>query len=127
MINPKTYKESIKQVVDNTAGTSWIEMEELKDGRKLCLVFGYEEGYGEGEDYQIRLGNSLLTLCAKLAVNIDDLQCDYDIDWRMPWDKKSGEICDTDMAVCKNDNFTWYEKEAKEIKEGLDNGTLEVY
>lgn len=122
-ITKKLFKDAIKARKDFIDGVTYIPVRHLKDGRDLCLVFGYEQGYARGDaDYQV----DDYTLCAKLAVNIDDLQCDYDIDWYMPWDK-DGNIYDTDMSVTKDcSSADWYNEAADIIANKLDNGELEV-
>ena len=127
--NPKRkgFEDSIKTVKEAGEGVSWVPMEKLKDGREVCLVVGWGEGYDEDDGLiQQKVGDDVYTLCAKLAVNIDDLQADYGMDWYEPWDKKSGEVWDTDMAVSDASDFDWYADQAKKIAKGLDKGTLEV-
>ena len=127
MITKKQFLDCVNTAKDNPDGVVWHVMGRLKDGRELCLVFGYEEGYEDGEDYQIKEGDETWTLCCKLAVNIDDLQAGYDYDWYMPSDKKTGGIWNTDMAVCKEaTDVDWYNEEAKAIIEAFDKGELEV-
>ena len=107
---------------DGVNGVIYQPISTLDDGRDLCIVFGWCEGYADGnEDYQ-RDG---YTLCAKLAINIDDLQCDYDIDWYMPWDDE-GNVYDTDMALSKDfDDADWYNQQAEVITKALNAGQLE--
>lgn len=109
-------------------GVAWVKMGTLPDGRDLCLVFGWSEaGYEFGDcEYQEQVGDTTYTLCSKLAVNIDDLQCDYDIDWYMPSWKNDGEVCDTDMAVSKDFDLDYYLGESKAIIEGFKKKELEV-
>lgn len=54
------------------------------------------------------------TLCGKLAINIDDLQCDYDIDWAMP--EVGGVVWDTDTAVTI-EALEFWNNQAKELLE----------
>lgn len=108
-------------------GTVYYEVGRLKDGRALCLVFGYEDGYDPDLCHQRMFGNTLYTLCCKLAINIDDLQCDYDIDWYMPW-SENGDVYDTNGAVVDDLDVLVdsYNDEAKTIIQGMDNGTLKL-
>lgn len=65
----------------------------------LSVVIGWEDGYVKQQGLiQKELEHSVLTLCAKVAYNCDDLQCDYEIDWHMPIDNV-GDVCDTSMAI----------------------------
>lgn len=118
-------EEKIKWAYENEDGVAWLSMGKLKDGRELCLVFGWSSGYEKGEDYQKKVGDELWTLCSKLAVNIDDLQCDYEIDWYMPY-YEDGDVCDTEMAVSKSFDLDYYKKEAKELIKLLNKGEITV-
>lgn len=125
MVSIKEIEDKIKWVRDND-GVAWVKMGTLPDGRDLCLVFGWEDGYEFGDcEYQKRDGDTVWTLCSKLAVNIDDLQCDYDIDWYMPY-YENGEVYFTDMAVRKDFNLDYYLGESKAIIEAFKKKELEV-
>ena len=126
-LTKKTIQNCIDFVWNNKDGTSYIEMGELPDGRKLCLVFGWDSDYDKGDcAYQDIIGDTVYTICSKLAVNIDDLQCDFDIDWYMPCDKKTNEVWYTMMAVPKNFNCEYYEKQTKAMLEAFNKGEIEV-
>lgn len=129
MISIKEIEDKIAWVRDND-GVAWVKMGTLPDGRELCLVFGWCEGYDPDDDMIQKTvdhgGSYTFTLCSKLAVNIDDLQCDYDFDWHMPSWKNDGEVCDTDMAVCKKFDLDYYIGESKAIIKGFEKGELEV-
>lgn len=53
------------------------------------------------------------------------LQCDYDVDWYMPY-IKDGDVYDTEMAVSSKTDLDWYREQAKMIAKQLNEGTLEV-
>ena len=125
-ISDKDYKKMVETAVKNPDGCVFQRIEKLEDGRDLYLVMGWEVGFDKGEDYQKQIGDKVYTLCQKIAVNIDDLQCDYEMDWHEPWDKLYGEVYGTDQAVIKNDTVDWINEQAVEIKKMLDNGELEV-
>lgn len=120
------YEDVIKRMVEQDweESVAWLEMGELFDGRKLCLVFGWTDEYEAGEKYQKKVGKKIYTLTSKLAVNIDDLQCDYDIDWYMPYGK-NGDVYDTEMAVA-DDQWLYYKKEAQHIIRLMNTGVLEA-
>lgn len=131
MLTTEQYKSCIKTAVENPDGTTYVSMGKLEDGRDLCLVFSYEEGYGRDTEHyhQIHENGTIYTLCAKLAVNVDDLQCDFSVDWRMPWDKITGDVYDTCMAVHKGDEVEdtkVYQNEATELFKVLKSGDYEV-
>ena len=126
MITKKDFESLIQLSLDHPDGTSYQPVETLPDGRQLCLVMGWKLGYDEGEYYQLKVGNNLYTLCSKLAVNVDDLQRDYGLDWYEPLVKETGDVWMTDQAVTKYDDADWVNEEAKEIKEAFERGELEV-
>lgn len=124
-IDKKMWEQLVTIAKDEINGVAWQPIGKIKDGRQLCLVMGYEDGYDAGEQYQVTVGDTIFTLCAKLAINIDDLQCDYDMDWYMPWDKKTGDVWDTNMAVNGDQDIDWYNDEAKAIINEFYKGTIE--
>lgn len=131
--------QDIKQAINtllkkgNEDGVVYQEVATLNDGRKLCLVMGYQEGYEkEAQSYQRIIttldgkNTTTLTICAKLAINIDDLQADYNMDWYMP-STKEGDVYDTDSAIIGTDYQRIaddYNKEAETIVESMNNGNL---
>lgn len=124
-ITEKDIREKVEWVRKND-GVAWFRMGQLEDGRELALVIGWGEGYEKNEcDIQEQVGDTLYTICSKLAVNIDDLQCDYSWDWYMPWDK-DGEIWDTETTV-PNDYkipLDWYIEESKAMLKAFKKGEI---
>lgn len=127
-IDKKAIQEKAEWVKKND-GVAWFHMGWLPDGRELALVIGWGEGYERDKNLiQEKSGDTLYTICSKLAVNIDDLQCDYGFDWYMPSDKKTGDIWDSDMAVPSDYNISldWYIKESEAMLEAFKKGEIEV-
>lgn len=126
-IKSQDFQNAIDALTKNGAGTIYQEVSRMNDGKTLYLVFGYEEGYEKGEKYQVQEEKTLWTLCAKLAFNVSSLQCDYDVDWYMPYNK-CGDIYDTNSAL--TDNFKsladYYNHEAKEITQLYNNGEINI-
>lgn len=111
-------------------GCSWLEMGTTKDGTAICLVVGWEDGYDKEDGlFQKQEGDTLYTLCMKLAYNCDDLQCDYDADWYMPYGE-DGDIVDTSTAITTTgawrDEFDWWEQEASDLIKLINNGELKA-
>lgn len=125
-INKKEYNELVEMAKNNLDGTSWHVMGKLKDGRELCLVMGYGGDYEKGEKYQVIKNGIVYTLCQKLAVNIDDLQCDYDMDWYMPSYKDDGEVWYTETSVKSDKDVDYYNKEAEAIIKSFEKDELEI-
>lgn len=124
-ITRKDIREQVEWVKKND-GVAWFSMGHLADGRKLALVIGWSEGYEKDKCYiQKKEGDTLYTICSKLAVNIDDLQCDYDFDWYMPW-SEDGEVWDTETTVPTNYKIPldWYIEKSKEMLEAFKKGEI---
>lgn len=127
-VSIKEFKNAIDTMLNGYIdGVSYIPLGKTDDGKTIALVLGYELGYNDGEDYQVKVGNNICTLCGKIAINIDDLQCDYDFDWYMP-SNKDGDIYDTSMALSKNhaEDLTWFLGEAEEMMNLMDKGVLTI-
>lgn len=127
MITLKDYEKAINIMQDIDSGTYYFELGKTDDGKAIALVLGYELGYNDGEDYQVKCGDKTYTLCGKIAVNIDDLQCDYDFDWYMP-SNKDGDVYDTSMALSKNhaEDLAWFLGEAEEVIKLMNENVLTI-
>lgn len=106
-VSIKEFKNAIDTMLNGYIdGVSYIKLGETDEGKTIAIVIGWQDGYGndrngqcDGEKWQVKYGDKLIfTLCAKVAINIDDLQCDYNFDWYMP-STKDGGIYDTDTAL----------------------------
>ena len=127
-VSIKEFKNAIDTMLNGYIdGVSYIPLSKTDDGKTIALVLGYELGYNDGEDYQVKVGTETYTLCGKIAINIDDLQCDYDFDWYMP-SNKDGDIYDTSMALSKNhaEDLTWFLGEAEEMINLMNKGVLTI-
>ena len=126
MITKKEFENAINEMVANKdSGVWYCPLQTLENGQELCLVLGWEEGYDKGEKYQQEVDGTIYTLCGKVAVNIDDLQCDYDVDWYMPY-TEDGDVYDTNTAIVDADDLDFFVGEAKAIAEMMNNGELKI-
>lgn len=96
------------------------------DGMEVAIVVGWSDDYDrdEEQEYQYEEKGHVYTLCAKVAVNIDDFQCDYDLDWEMPR-SEDGTVYDTDGSIYGG-TYDWLLKESKDILEALEKGKFKV-
>ena len=69
------------------------------NNNQWAIVLGWQDGYEVDETDDCTDGT--WRLCAKLAYQPINsiMQCDYDIDWLMPYDEETGEVYDTELSV----------------------------
>jgi len=70
-----------------------------------AIVLGYSDGFDETEQDEFTDGTC--RLCAKLAYQSKKsiMQCDYDIDWLMPYDELTGEVDDREISIYPKTNL----------------------
>ena len=70
-----------------------------------AIVLGWAYGFDETENDDCTDG--AYRMCVKLAYQPWNsvMQCDYDLDWTMPYDEETGEVDDTEFAIYPNTNF----------------------
>lgn len=93
------------------------------NGKEVAIVIGWSDAYNKGDaKYQIEQFGNVWTLCAKIAINIDDLQCDYDYDWYMP-QYADGDVYDTDSTITDG-TLAYLKDEAETVLAMLASGEL---
>lgn len=93
----------LKKTKDNTT-YYWI-LDRDEDGNDWAIVLGWADGFEETENDDCTDGT--WRLCVKLAYQPWNsvIQCDYDIDWIMPYDEESGEVDDTEVSIYPSTNL----------------------
>lgn len=77
----------------------------------------------EGTYYHWLDSNYALVFCndndiiyGKVAYNNSALQCDFDFDWTMPYDEKTGEVYDTEVSITCAKDVQWLLNEYEYMK-----------
>lgn len=90
---------AIKKLTTSDATVWWKVLATTDEGTDLCFVVGWE--YYDDEDDRFYQDKGY-TICAKIGYKPHNLMVmDYD-DIYMPFDKKTGDVWDTDSAVDKD-------------------------
>ena len=117
-ITAADFNAAVKKLTTSDASVWWKTLGTTEDGTELCFVMGWNDGFDPDENLYQQDG---YTLCSKIGYKHSDLMVmDYS-DFYMPYDKKSGNVWDTDMSVGKgkvtDDSFDvkWYNDEAEAI------------
>ena len=86
-------------------GTYYWYLGTDENNNHWAIVLGWLDGFEADETDDCMDGT--LRLCSKLAYQPCNslMQCDYDIDWLMPYDEESGEVDDTEIPICSNINM----------------------
>ena len=105
----KFIKETYADLTNKGEGT-WYH----KLGNNLYYVMaaaGDPNNYDAGDVELFATSKDGYIIMGKIAVNIDDLQSDYDFDWFMPYEE-DGDVWDTESEFYKEEDFS---KRAAEI------------
>jgi hypothetical protein len=83
-------------------GTYHWNLEVDDNNNQWAIVLGWQDGYEEEPEDDCTDGT--WRLCAKLAYQPTNsiMQCDYDIDWLMPYDEETGEVDDNEIPIYPN-------------------------
>ena len=84
------FASTVKNIESGFDGTYHWHLDCDDDGNDWAIVMASMDYDGDGE-----------SLYAKLAYQPSNsiMQCDYDIDWLMPYDEETGEVWDTELYV----------------------------
>lgn len=123
-LTKQKFDNAVKQMLALKIDGCWhYKIGEYK-GKEVAIVLGWSDGYDESEPElkpnQIKQFGRVWTLCAKIAINVGNMQCDFEYDWIMPsYVYKSPKsqfvsVHDTEHAV-NNKSFEFLKDEAEEI------------
>ena len=81
----------------------WILRKEKE--KHWAIVLGWSDGFTHS--IQDEFQRKTYRLCAKFAYQSckSIMQCDYDIDWIMPYNEASGDIDDTEISIYVGDDL----------------------
>lgn len=82
----------------------WI-LGEDENNNDWAIVLGRSGGFEEDENDDCIDGT--YRICTKVAYqpNNSIMQCDYDIDWLMPYNEESGDVDDTEISIYPDTNL----------------------
>lgn len=110
-------REDIAWLDENKCGCCYHEVACTDKGTVLCIVVGWEDGFEEAPAGTPR-ADGTWRICAKLAYQHANnvMQCDYDVDWLMPYDPKTGDVDDTSTEVDgSRHDVKWLNEEARRV------------
>lgn len=112
-ITPQDIQKGVETVSASPESTWYKVIETLDNGDELCLAFGMGEGFDEP------------TVCAKIAVLASNsAMSDYEWDFVMPYEAKSGSVWDTEVSNPGESDAEWFNTQAAQIARKLNSGKL---
>ena len=111
MIKTEEIKQAVEFLLKEKQGCYFKPLKIDNGNNKWGIVIGWGAGFDEKE--KTSFSDREYRICSKIAYNNSALQCDYDIDFVMPYDKETGI------------NEDWYENNYKRYS-GI-NGLLNKF
>ena len=96
----KQFQEAVEEMrKTHVDGTCHWELDVDSKRNQWAIVLGWQDGYEEDKEDDCMDGT--YRLCAKLAYQPTNsmMQCDYDIDWLMPYNEETGEVDDNEVSI----------------------------
>lgn len=80
-------------------GTYYWYLHTDDNNNDWAIVLGWQDGYEEDETDDCMDGT--YRICAKLAYQSHNsiMQCDYDIDWMLPYNEDAGEVDCNELGI----------------------------
>lgn len=101
----KQLENAIKEMKEtHNNGTYHWKLSVDNKRNQWAIVLGWQDGYEEEPEDDCTDGT--WRLCAKLAYQPTNsiMQCDYDIDWLMPYDEETGEVDNNEVSIYSDSN-----------------------
>lgn len=85
-----------------------------KIDKNVYIVLGWTDGFDENDIDKDKYQSDTWRLAVKVGYQPVNsmMQCDYDVDFNQVYDKETGDVYDTEIALYENTDF---EKVAKQI------------
>lgn len=92
-------RAAVNWLMENKCGCSHWHLVTDDKGREWSIVVGWEDGFAENDDDIYKDGT--WRICAKIAYQEPGtmMQTDYGIDFTMPYDEETYEVCDTSSYI----------------------------
>ena len=97
MIN--SFINAVKEMAQHKEGCCHWWLETDNNGNNWAIVLGWQDGYEEDDTDE--LSDGTWHLAAKVAYQPHNsiMQCDYDVDWDMPYDEETMEVYDNEVSI----------------------------
>jgi len=98
--------DAIKELQKLKCGCYHWHLDIDDDENDWAIVLGWQDGYGE--DPNDPCEDEGWHLCMKVAFQSKRsiMQCDYDVDWMMPYNEETGEVDNMEVTIYQDDDFS---------------------
>lgn len=95
----KEFTEAVKEMCRTNGNGTYYWRLGSDDKNDWAIVLGWADGFEEDSNDPCMSGT--WRICAKLAYQPWNsiMQCDYDIDWFMPYDEETMEVDDNEVSI----------------------------
>lgn len=121
-ITGKQIRESAEWLIETQAGCSHYEIANTRNN-VLAFVIGFLP-LGECKDGKPKYG-----VFAKIGFQSHKniMQCDFGVDWDMPYNPETGDVFDTIISVCDEDGPVPSPSRGAEIARSLNSVRIDAY
>lgn len=116
----KEFIDAVNDMKNGKSGTYHWRLPIDDAENTWAIVLGYSDGFDGIEPDEFSDG--VWRLCVKLAYQPHNsmLQCDYDVDWLLPYDDLTGDVGDSEVALYSGTNLeeaiAWLWKQYEEYE-----------
>lgn len=102
----KQLKESVDWLWKNKQGCSHWHLLTDECGREWSIVLGWSDGFDDSDNDRYFVDEGM-AICSEIGYQEENtyMQTDMDIDFLQPYDKKTGDVDDTNCAVSRNEDY----------------------
>ena len=117
----KEFIKAVDTMKNKKEGTYYWTLPMDDEENDWAIVLGYSDGFDDKEQDEFTDGT--WRLCAKFAFQPHNsiMQCDYDVDWLMPYDEATNEVDDREMSIYPSTDLAgvvdWLWKQYEEYEE----------
>ena len=122
MTKPYVTADELKKAADYLASTKeqggcyrWKVYANTDDNKDISIVLGWTDGFDKNDPDKDKYQDDTWRLAVKVGYQPSNsiMQCDYDVDFNLPYNPDNGDVCD-DCEYCIYET-TNFEALAKDI------------
>ncbi len=109
-----TVMQDIEKLRKEGIGCLYYTMDTNDKVNRWAIAFGFMPGFTDNEN-----DDDYWRVCGKVAYQPRNsiMQCDFDVDWCVPWNEANNEADTEDIQIGSKDDIKWLISEWNRIKE----------